>query len=90
MRVSSGPESGGTPKLAYLPSTNDASNGNVPRATSGGIWRNVLQPDLPGMDPTAFRWSLEGGSKTLYPTTLHSDTPCTRCFAETSEMFLQL
>ncbi len=29
MRVSSEPECGGAHKLAYLPSTNDAFNGNV-------------------------------------------------------------
>ena len=39
------------------------------------VWRNALQPDPPAIDPTAFEWSLEEGSKTLIPTTLPSDTP---------------
>ncbi len=36
---------------------------------------NALKPDPPAIDPTAFGWSLEEGSKTLIPTTLTSDIP---------------
>ena len=39
------------------------------------VWRNALQPDPPAIDPTAFGWSLEEGSKTLIPTTFPGDTP---------------
>ena len=66
----------GAPKLASLPSTNEAFNENVARAhLQLAVWRNALQPDPPTIDPTAFGWSLAEGSKTLIPTTLPSDTP---------------
>ena len=39
------------------------------------VWRNALQPDTPAIDPTAFGWSLEEGSKTLIQKTLPSGTP---------------
>ena len=39
------------------------------------VCRNALQPDTPAIDPTAFGWSLEEGSKTLIQTTLPSGTP---------------
>ena len=66
----------GAPKLASLPSTNEAFNENVARAhLQLAVWRNALQPDPPTIDPTAFGWSLAEGYKTLIPTTLPSDTP---------------
>ena len=66
----------GAPKLASLPPTNEAFNENVARAhLQMAVWRNALQPDPPAIDPTAFGWSREEGSKTLIPTTLPSDTP---------------
>ncbi len=66
----------GAPKLVSLPPTNEAFNENVARAhLQVAVWRNALQPDPPAIDPTAFGWSLEEGSKTLIPTTLPSDTP---------------
>ena len=66
----------GAPKLASLPPINEAFNENVARAhLQLAVWRNALQPDPPAIDPTAFGWSLEEGSKTLIPTTLPSDTP---------------
>ena len=65
----------GAPKLASLPPTNKAFNENVARThLQVVVWRNALQPDPPAIDPTAFRWSLEEGSKTLIPTTFPSDT----------------
>lgn len=64
------------PKLATLPPTNEAFKENVARAhLQVAVWRNTLQPDPPRMDPTAFGWSHEAGSKTLFPKTLPSDTP---------------
>ena len=66
----------GAPKLDSLPPTNEAFNENVARAhLQVAVWRDALQPDPPAIDPTAFRWSLEEGSKTLIPTTLPCDTP---------------
>ena len=66
----------GAPKLASLPPTNEAFNENVARAhLQVAVWRNALLPDPPAIDPTAFGWSLEEGSKTSIPTTLPSDTP---------------
>ena len=66
----------GAPKLASLPPTNEAFNENVARAhLQVAVWRKALQPDPPAIDPTAFGWSREEGSKTLIPTTLPSDTP---------------
>ena len=66
----------GAPKLPSLPPTNGAFNDNVARAhLQVAVWRNALHQDPPEIDPTAFRWSPEEGSKTLIPTTLPSDTP---------------
>ena len=66
----------GAPKLASLPPTNEAFNENVARAhLQVAVWRKALQPDPPAIDPTAFGWSREEGSKTLILTTLPSDTP---------------
>ena len=93
LRVGSGPECDCAPKQAYLPSTNDAFNGNVavahlqPKASGDRLEESTYPA---GMDPTVFRWSLEGGSKPIFPmSTLPSDTLCTRWFAEAREMFLQ-
>ena len=66
----------GAPKLASLPSTNEAFNENdVCTHIRVAVWRNALQPDPPAIDPAALGWSLEERSKTLIPTTLPSDTP---------------
>ncbi len=64
------------PKLASLPPTNEAFNENVARAhLQVAVWRNALQPDPPAIEPIAYGWSLEEGSKTLIPTTLPSESP---------------
>ena len=69
----------GAPKLASLPPTNETFNENVARThLQVAVWKIALQPDPPAIDPTAFGWSLEEGSKTLIPTTLPSDTPLAR------------
>ena len=61
----------GTPTLAFLQPTKYEFNENVRHAQlHAAVWQNVLQPDTSGMDPTSFRWSLEDGYSTLFPTTL--------------------
>ena len=66
----------GAPKLASLPPTNEAFNENVARAhLQVAVWGNALQPEPPAIYATALGWSLEEAPKTLFPTTLPSDTP---------------
>ena len=66
----------GASKLASLPPTNEAFQGNVARAhLQVAIWRKALQSDPPSMNPVEFEWSQEEASETLFPTTLPSDTP---------------
>ena len=75
MLVCCGPECGLCPKTGFTTS-------NTFRFLSGGMHCNQIR-----LDPPAFRWSLEDGSKTNCPTILSSR--CTRWFVETHKMLLQ-